>query len=79
MEYFLIFSKTAPLTTLGYPYLSHMPIAPGGAQAINDPSPTHSALGSYGAGIMEADDRQVITVLAVQPSFQHRHSTNRVS
>ena len=31
-----------------------------------------------GGGIMEADDRQV-TVFTVQPSFQHRHSTNRVS
>ena len=31
-----------------------------------------------GAGIMEADDRQV-TVFTVQPSFHHRHSTNRVS
>ena len=29
-----------------------------------------------GAGIMEVDDRQVTTV---QPSFHHRHSTNRVS
>ena len=32
-----------------------------------------------GAGIMEADDRQVTTVFTVQPSFRHRHSTNRVS
>ena len=32
-----------------------------------------------GAGIMEADDRQVTTVLTVQPSFHHLHSTNRVS
>ena len=32
--------------------------------------------GRPGAGIMEADDRQVTTV---QPSFHHRHSTNRVS
>ena len=32
-----------------------------------------------GAGIMEADDRQVTTVFTVQPSFHHRHSTNRVS
>ena len=32
-----------------------------------------------GAGIMEADDRQVTTVFAVQPSFHRRHSTNRVS
>ena len=32
-----------------------------------------------GAGIMEADDRQVTTVFIVQPSFHHRHSTNRVS
>ena len=31
-----------------------------------------------GAGIMEADDRQVTTVSTVQPSFHHRHSTNRV-
>ena len=28
-----------------------------------------------GAGIMEADDRQVTTVFTVQPSFHHRHST----
>ena len=27
---------------------------------------------------MEADDRQVTTVFTVQPSFHHRHSTNRV-
>ena len=32
-----------------------------------------------GAGIIEADDRQVTTVFTVQPSFHHRHSTNRVS
>ena len=32
-----------------------------------------------GAGIMEADDRQVTTVFTVQPSFHLRHSTNRVS
>ena len=32
-----------------------------------------------GAGIMEADDRQVTTGFTVQPSFHHRHSTNRVS
>ena len=35
--------------------------------------------GRSGAGIMEADDRQVTTVFTVQPSFHHRHSTNRVS
>ena len=34
---------------------------------------------SSGAGIMEADDLQVTTVFTVQPSFLHRHSTNRVS
>ena len=28
---------------------------------------------------IEADDRQVTTVFTVQPSFHHRHSTNRVS
>ena len=32
-----------------------------------------------GAGIMEADDRQVTTVFTVQPLFHHRQSTNRVS
>ena len=32
-----------------------------------------------GAGITEADDRQVTTVFTVQPSFHHRHLTNRVS
>ena len=32
-----------------------------------------------GAGIMAADDREVTTVFTVQPSFHHRHSTNRVS
>ena len=32
-----------------------------------------------GAGIMEADNRQVTTVFTVQPSFHHRHSTNRAS
>ena len=33
-----------------------------------------------GAGIMEADDCQnMTTVFTVQPSFHHRHSTNRVS
>ena len=36
-------------------------------------------VGSPGAGIMEADDRQVTTVFTVQPSFHHRHSTNPVS
>ena len=34
---------------------------------------------SPGAGITEADDRQVTTVFTVQPSFHHRHLTNRVS
>ena len=33
----------------------------------------------HGVGITEADDRQVTTVFTVQPSFHHRHSTNRVS
>ena len=28
--------------------------------------------GTPGAGIMEADDRQVTTVFVVQPSFHHR-------
>ena len=32
-----------------------------------------------GAGVTEADDRQVTTVFTVQPSFHHRHSTNQVS
>ena len=32
-----------------------------------------------GAGIMEADDRQVTTAFTVQRSFHHRHSTNRAS
>ena len=32
-----------------------------------------------GADIMEVDDRQVTTVFTVQPSFHHRHSTNRIS
>ena len=32
-----------------------------------------------GAGIMEDDDRRVTTVFTVQPSFHHRHSTNRIS
>ena len=31
-----------------------------------------------GAGIMEADYRQVTTVFTDQPSFHHRHSTKRV-
>ena len=39
---------------------------------------TPGTMGS-GAGIMEADDHQVTTVFTVQPSFHHRHSTNRVS
>ena len=38
-----------------------------------------SHLSSPGAGIMEADDRQVTTVFTLQPSFHHRHSTNPVS
>ena len=40
---------------------------------------SNSTVGQPGAGIMEADDRQVTTVFTVQPSFHHRHSTNRVS
>ena len=32
---------------------------------------------SPGAGIKEADDLQVTTVFTVQPSFHHRHQTNR--
>ena len=35
--------------------------------------------GTSWAGIMEADDSKVTTVFTVQPSFHHRHSTNRVS
>ena len=38
-----------------------------------------SAACNPGAGITEADDRQVTTVFTVQPSYHHRHSTNRVS
>ena len=41
--------------------------------------PSDLKTGTPGAGIMEADDRQVTTVFTVQPSFHHRHSTNRVS
>ena len=41
--------------------------------------PPHSDHWWPGAGIMEADDRQVTTVITVQPSFHHRHSTNWVS
>ena len=49
-----------------------------------DTCPSHSLPGGFlfdqkqrsGAGIMEADDRQVTTVFTVQPSFHHRHSTN---
>ena len=40
-----------------------------GCQALHE--------GGLGAGIMEADDCQVTTVFTVQPSFYHRHSTNR--
>ena len=38
-----------------------------------------SAMNIPGAGVTEVDDRQVTTVFTVQPSFHHRHSTNRVS
>ena len=38
-----------------------------------------AGLGHPGAGIMEADDRQVTTVFTVQPSFHRGHSRNRVS
>ena len=38
-----------------------------------------AASGITGAGITEADDRQVTTVFTVQASCHHRHSTNRVS
>ena len=41
-------------------------------------SHNHSAW-TPGAGIIEADDRQVTTVFTVQQSFHHRHSTNRLS
>ena len=37
------------------------------------------AHGGPGAGIMEANDRQVTTVFTIPMSFHHRHSTNRVS
>ena len=40
---------------------------------------TAKAESNPGPGIMEADDRQVTTVFTVQPSFHHRHSTNRVA
>ena len=51
---------------------------------ILDPLREQSALISDtmdkpGAGIMEADYRQVTTTFTVQPSFHHPHSTNRVS
>ena len=36
-------------------------------------------LSNPGAGIMEADERQMTTVFTVQPSFHHRHSSNPVS
>ena len=39
----------------------------------------HILFCTAGAGIMEADDRQMSTVFTVQPSFHHWHSTNRVS
>ena len=35
--------------------------------------------GSPGAGVMEADDCQVMTVFTVQRSFHHWHSTNQLS
>ena len=40
--------------------------------------PSHIIL-TPGSGIMEDDDGQETTVFTVQPSFHHRHSTNRVS
>ena len=40
---------------------------------------TQRLLARSGAGIMGADDRQVMTVFTIQPSFHHRHSTNWVS
>ena len=42
-------------------------------------TPERYTLGTTGAGIMEADDRQVTIVFIVQPSsFHHWHSTNQV-
>ena len=49
------------------------------SKAWNVVSEQIDSLSWPGAGIMEADDRQVTTVFTVQQSVHHRHSTNRVS
>ena len=50
------------------------PVSPGAEWT--DDKPHHLR---PGAGIREADDRQVMTVTTVQPSSHYRHSTNPVS
>ena len=62
--------QVPPLFSVCCGLLTHMQ----SSHVCNDQSLTARA----GAGIMEADDRQVTTVFTVQPSFHHRHSTNRV-
>ena len=57
---------------------SAYPTVPGSGQFVSKTG-VHLESGRPGAGIMEADDRQVTTVFTVQPSFHHRHSTKRVS
>ena len=64
------------LPSLALPSSPHPPLPTSLSTPHPPPTPTPY---SPGAGIMEADDRQMTTVFTVQSSFHHRHSTNRVS
>ena len=55
--------------------LKKFAVASGGSK----PYTVNAQFMRIGAGIMEANDRQVTTVFTAQPSFHHRHSTNQVS
>ena len=77
------FSLTqSPYTDTGPTSPSADPITPGACHRYDSAwkeDPRRKRESHPGAGIMEADDRQGTTVFTVQPSFHHRHSTNRVS
>ena len=62
-------------------HLTRLPIHHPAQRAYNTRFSCRKARGlpeRPGAGITEVDDRLVTTVFTVQPSFHHRHSTNRV-
>ena len=61
------------------PSVTHLHVFALGSWFLKTSVTTGRGSGTPGAGIMEADHRQVTTVFTVQPSLHHRHWTNRVS